>query len=377
MKLAITSSGLGHINRGVEAWSKEAAYSLKGKPVSVTLYKGDGINGSSIERVIPCIKRKSAAARFAKKIMPSFAWRFGLGSAYQIEATSFTLNLIPELILNNYDIIHTQEAMSALILERLRKLGLFRSKIILAHGTEESFDFLKKFDYVQHLAPFHMAEARKHDVFGKKHFVVPNFVDTEKFNPSIKSSMRAELDIPSDAFIVLTVAAIKKNHKRIDYLIKEIGKISSRKDVYLIVSGSVTDDTASLENLGKEVMGNKVRFLKDLPHEKMPEVYRCGDLFVLPSLFEMFGIVFLEAMASGIVSIGHKHPVIEWVVGDGGECIDMAKDGELGRVVEKYMDNELRASISRRARGRVVEKFSKETVVNQMLKMYGDIINER
>jgi hypothetical protein len=44
---------------------------------------------------------------------------------------------------------------------RFRRLGLVRTKEILAHGTEETAEFLAKFDYVQHLAPWHLSEALK------------------------------------------------------------------------------------------------------------------------------------------------------------------------------------------------------------------------
>ena len=40
-----------------------------------------------------------------------------------------------------------------------RKWGLVKTKEILAHGTEEPVEFLEKFEYVQHLAPWHLEQA--------------------------------------------------------------------------------------------------------------------------------------------------------------------------------------------------------------------------
>ena len=81
---------------------------------------------------------------------------------------------------------------------------------------------------------------------------MPNFVDCAVFRPMAtiaeKSFTRQTLEIPEDAFIVGCVAAVKKGHKRIDYLIREFalpptlktedGSREAAKDAKVIESGS-------------------------------------------------------------------------------------------------------------------------------------------
>lgn len=373
MKIAVVSSGLEHVTRGVETWTRNLGYALKERGIKVIIYKGSGINRKGFEKSISCVRSGSRLSKMLHRALPSFSWRFGMGSVYQMQQTTFALNLLPELMIKRFDIIHTKDPDAANILRIAKRFGLIKSKVILAHGTEEPFGFIKKFDYLQHLAPFHMEEAIAHGVNSSvKQFAIPNFVDIDKFTGE-KIGIRGELGIPEDAFVVLSVAAIKKAHKRIDYLIDEIVKLS-RPEVYLLIAGAKTNETDALIEIGESRLGDKIRFLTDFPHERMNEVYAAADLFILCSLFEMFGIVFIESMASGVPAVGHIHPVFEWIIGDGGECIDMVKDGELAKTIEKYLDEAYRNEKGRKARERVVKNFSKEVVVDKIIDMYKEVL---
>ena len=69
--------------------------------------------------------------------------------------------------------------------------------------------------------------------------------------------------------------------------------------IYLIVGDG--GDRPRLESLAIEceVMKN-VQFAGSVPSEELPDYFRLADVFVMPSLAEGFGIVFLEAMATGV-----------------------------------------------------------------------------
>ena len=57
MKIAIASTGLGHIYRGVEAWADDTAATLYKKGIDVTLFKGGGEPEHPYEVVVPCYQR--------------------------------------------------------------------------------------------------------------------------------------------------------------------------------------------------------------------------------------------------------------------------------------------------------------------------------
>jgi len=371
--IALLSSGLGHVKRGVETWTAEMATALNAKGVNCTVYKGGGKKEAVYERVIPCLRRYSGLNKWVIKHRPGFMWRFGFGTIYTLEEMTFAWNILPELLTRQFDIIHTQDPDIALFIQRLHKLRLIKSKVILAHGTEEPFDFLKKIDYLQHLAPFHQEQANENGVVNKKSFAMGNFINTDLFKPADQLAARKALNIPGDAFVVLSVAAIKKTHKRIDYLIDEVKKIRAT-NVHLVIAGAETIQTEDLIQQGKEALEGRITFLKNYPRENIHQVYTAADIFVLCSLKEMMPIALLEAISSGLPSIVHHYPVEKWMIGDGGESIDMAKKGELALTIGKYLSDDYRREKSRNAREHAVRNFSKDVIVNQIIAMYDSVL---
>src|SRR4051812_47545346 len=92
LRIAIASSGLGHVARGIEAWATDLAQGLAGRGVDVTLFKGAGQAKAPYERVLPCWTREAPHTRRLLDWLPrSLGWRLGLGSGYGVEQTTFAL----------------------------------------------------------------------------------------------------------------------------------------------------------------------------------------------------------------------------------------------------------------------------------------------
>lgn len=370
-RIALISTGLGHVNRGIETWTEDLGQELHALGADVTVYKGAGKKDRPYEKVIPCLQRMNPLSQWVIKYRPGFLWRFGFSSGYTLEEMTFNWNIFPELVLKQYDIIHTQDPQVADFWRKVSKLGLIRSKIILAHGTEEPFEFLGKFDYLQHLAPYHLQEARAAGC-KKTGFAIGNFVDIESFKPGASPSLRKELNIPANAFVVLSVAAIKRTHKRIDHLIKEVAQIRN-ENIFLVVAGAAEQESEEVIALGKEQLGNRCIFLKNFPRTRIHEVFAMANVFVLCSLKEMMPIALLEATASGLPAIIHTYPVEEWMTGEGGDPIDMTAQGELSRTIIKYLDHNYRKDKAAKARAHTVEHFSKEKIVQEIIQMYAEV----
>jgi 1,2-diacylglycerol 3-alpha-glucosyltransferase len=261
----------------------------------------------------------------------------------------------------------------ALIVQRANRIGLVKARAILGHGTEESFSFLNKLDYVQHLAPWHLEEAREAGVWKPTWTAIPNFIDTDRFNPE-GESLKEQLGIPADGLVVLTAAAIKRNHKRIDYLIDEFAKLREAAlnlPVWLVIAGGREQDTESLIEHGKQRLGDRVRFLVRFPRERMPALYRTASVFALCSLKEMMPIALLEATACGVPCLVNRHPVVEWMIGPGGKAVDMSAHGALATALKQFLEDEaLRKTVAEKARRHCVENFARDPVVDQIVNYY-------
>lgn len=379
MRVAIAASGLGHVARGIEAWAADLGRALADRGVAVKLCKGAGEAVEPFEQVVGCWPREAAETRRLLRALPRrLSWRFGLGSGYGVEQTTFALRLLRHLRREQFDLLHVQDPLVASIVQRANRLGLVRTKVILGHGTEEPLAFLKKLDYVQHLAPWHLEEAREAGVWKPTWTAIPNFIDVETFAPT-GANLRDELGIPADGLVVLTAAAIKRGHKRIDYLIDEFARLresSPQLPVWLVIAGGWEQETDALVEEGRKRLGDRVRFLVRFPRERMADLYRTGDIFVLCSLKEMMPIALLEALASGLPCLVNRHPVVEWMVGPGGEAIDMATPGALAAACGKYLEQgSTRAASAAEARRHCVENFSRDQVVDQLLAYYEFLVS--
>lgn len=383
LKITIASSGLGHVARGIEAWAADLARELDVRGLEVTLCKGGGVAEHAYERVLPCRQRGAPATQRLLRMIPRWlGWRLGIGSDYGIEQMTFALNLLQHLWHNNVDILHVQDPQVALVVQRANQLGWVRTRTILSHGTEEPLSFIRKIQYLQHLAPWHEQQARTAGVWKPTWAAIPNFIDTGRFRPAPaeRRQMRGELAIPENALVVLTVAAMKRRHKRIDHLLDEFARLrthSPELPVWLVIAGGWEKETDELIARGREMLGERARFLVRFPRERMPQLYSAADVFVLASLKEMMPIAVLEAMASGVPCLVNRHPVLQWMVGPGGEAADMAVKGELARAMEGILvDPARRRQLGQRAREHCVEAFGKEPVVDRIVAYYRSVAGD-
>jgi glycosyltransferase involved in cell wall biosynthesis len=213
-----------------------------------------------------------------------------------------------------------------------------------------------------------------------KVIVIPPGINLEKFYPSKKDiSLLKELNIPNNCKIILTVCRLSFE-KNIETLIKAFTKISIENVVLIIVGKG--DQKRYLEELVKKLnLTKKVIFTGE--RKDIERFYRIADLFVLPSIYEGFGLVYLEAMACGVPCIALKPDYPNFIIAS-SEVID---DGVTGLLADPYsidsliekierilFDDDLKSKFGRNARKVCEKRFNWKKTAETLIKESEKII---
>ncbi len=163
-----------------------------------------------------------------------------------------------------------------------------------------------------------------YNVDSSKIRLVPNGVDTQRFQPNgdcqkMKSRLHA-----GDRQIVLFVGRLIPR-KGLGYLVKAAKHVvAERKDTLFVLVGNGPLRNSLEAEVAQANLKRNFVFLGDVSEEELPQVYRCADVFALPSIQEGQGIVLLEAQASG-------KPVVAFNVSGVAEAM---RTGETGLLVK-------------------------------------------
>lgn len=148
--------------------------------------------------------------------------------------------------------------------------------------------------------------------------LVPEGIDLDLWQPSAEPAVLADLDARREPFTVLCVAR-QYPRKRIVDLIDAFALVTAREPrARLVVIGDGPEHAALAQRLQQHGLDGSVQLLGALPDDaEVRAWYGRASIFCLPSEQEGFGIVFLEAMASGLPVVSTTAAAIPEVVPDG------------------------------------------------------------
>lgn len=172
--------------------------------------------------------------------------------------------------------------------------------------------------------------------------------------PSFDAKSRAELGIPRNGVVLISIGRLIKR-KAYDGLLQALARVGEPRPRLLIIGEGPERDR--LEELSRSLgLSEQVDFLGPIWGERKFQYLAAADLFVLPSLHEGFGLVFLEAMHCGL-------PV---VASDCGGQTDFLRDGETGFLTPVGDVETLAERIARLSRDEALRKgmgeFNREYV---------------
>ncbi len=210
--------------------------------------------------------------------------------------------------------------------------------------------------------------------------MVPNGVNPQTFdalNGQDLSAFRLQYALPNEK-IVLYVGRLVYE-KGIHILINAVPKILSKVDAKFVIVGSgyMKDQLTNIvKSMGLE---HKVLFTGFVDEDSLLKLHKLSDVSVVPSLFEPFGIVALEAMAA-------KSPVVVSDTGGLSEIVDHDETGvkvypnntdSLAWGITKVLTNDNYAKTVRaNAYKKILEKYDWDKIAQQTRLMYERILGE-
>ncbi len=157
----------------------------------------------------------------------------------------------------------------------------------------------------------------------------------------------------------------------------EAFSILSNKDLNLVVIGRrgwhFQEILDAPEKFG---VAERVKFLENISDEELPEFYKAAELFVLPSLYEGFGLPILEAMKYGCPVATSNISSLPEAGGDAAEYFDPNDAGEIAKTIEKVLGNEnLRSDMIKKGHEQL-KKFSWEKAAKEVLEVFEEVGNK-
>lgn len=321
LKIAVICPGVGLVQRGFERLFYDVFGLIKDE-FDVTLFKGGGAENPR-EKVLPFLHRNGLAV----KLLPLHKL-FGR-TAMHTETVTFVLALLPHLIKGRYDIVHAIDPPLTRCLFKIRNLFGLKFRLLYTEGCAMPPDDYPPADHMQQIAKVTYDEARQAGIPEDYMTLLPCGIYPERFHTSrSREELRRAHGIGEDTFVILSVAALNRRHKRIDYLIEETSRLQG--DFVVWMDGSLDHGDADLIPLARKRLGNKCR-ITHVPSEKVGELYRLADVMVHCSTFEAFGLAVVEGASTGLPVVTHNADHFRWLLQNPVAWIDMREDGALGR----------------------------------------------
>ncbi len=209
--------------------------------------------------------------------------------------------------------------------------------------------------------------------------IIPPGVDVHHYYPQKEKDEKVKTSLPEKYVFCLSRIDTNKGHDLLlhawDIVRKEV------PDVDLVIGGGSPKPKArelgvfaSMDKIIDEAgMQERVQKIGYVANDMMRTFYQQAELFVMPSLFEPFGMTSQEAMACGTPVIASKFGGIRNTIRDGynGYLVDPSKAHEFARAIVKLLkDDTQRAIIGKNAYKVIMEEYSWEAIARRHLEFY-------
>ncbi len=213
--------------------------------------------------------------------------------------------------------------------------------------------------------------------------IIPCGTDIERFGSIEQQAARTHLGIDPETKVVLYVGRFDPR-KGIETLVRAVSKLHSAKNIQLIIGGGSRPGESDgiererIEKIVAELGMSNTTFPGRLSPEILPYYYAAADVSVVPSHYEPFGLVAIEAMASGTPVVASDVGGLQFTVvpEETGLLAPPQDVAAFATAIDRILSNpEWRDKLGQAGRKRVEAKFSWHGVAAQLSDLYTQLLH--
>ena len=219
----------------------------------------------------------------------------------------------------------------------------------------------------------------------RKIAVIPPGVDTSRFYPRPKPAAKAALGIPDDVNMLLFVGRIEPL-KGVETILRSLDELrGQRPDVFeknhfVVIGGDPEDRTNSelsrLRSLTQRLgLSEAVQFSGAKDHHQLPLYYSAAVAAVVPSDYESFGLVALEAMACGTPVIASQVGGLAYLVRDGetGFLVPVREPDALAKSITALADDPALSERMGHSAAALAQGYAWPSIADQLLTLFAEV----
>lgn len=312
----------------------------------------------------------------------------------------------------HYDLIHSHYWMSGVaaqelktkwdvpVLQMFHTLGLMKNRIAQSPEEMEGDYRINGEKLVTQIADAIVAatpaeESQLEFLYGvkkEKIVTIPPGVDTARFYPISQEEAKEAINISCSDRLLLFVGRIEPL-KGLQNLIRALALIREKRNgndgcyCLMVIGGdpnassdSMSSEMSRIKSLSKELgLNDLVVFLGKRAQETLPYYYSAADILIMPSYYESFGMVALEAMACGTPVVVSHVGGLPFLVQDGktGFVVPGGDPEALVEPLMRLMDHpDLREMMGRQA-AEYARQYDWELITRRIIKTYNSLLEKQ
>lgn len=253
------------------------------------------------------------------------------------------------------------------------------ANVVMKQQAKQEKSIAQKSDVIVTISKYSQAKIFEHyGIREEKIHIVPNGVDTEKFQPTDAVAAKRQFGLGQEPTVLFMGSLVAR--KGLRYLV-EAAKVvvKQQANVKFLIVGSGPLRREIEDSVASESLSGNFVFYGNIPENQLSAAYNASDVFVLPSVQEGQGIVLLEAQACG-------KPVVAFGVGGAKEAVKANESGfllELGdtegladMVLRLLGDAALRQKMGSVGRRFVTENYTWDLCAQRMFSIYKEALSK-